>query len=310
MSTSKFQNFVTKDFVYKTVNGHDLETTVCVPKDAAPGKHPVVIHWHGGCLINGDKMYEPWVATWLVQLTESKSAIYVSPNYRLLPEATGKDIAEDMTAFYDWFKTSFADEVSKISPNVEADLTQTLVAGESAGGYLATQSALRFPEINFKAVISQYGMIDLEDRHYTEAYPKNLFGTPRVESAVEDYLKTFKPGTIRSSATDVDSTWMFVVEVMRQGRYLEFLGTDKNLFPMRLIDEAESLPPFWFISGKDDELVPIDGTERFIAKIKEKHPETPFLYTLEPGPHGFDVGNVLSDAWVKQGCEFLDKYWP
>lgn len=64
MTTSKFDNFTTKDFVYKTVGGHDLETTVCVPKNASPGKHPVLVHLHGGFLIVGDKMFEPWFATW------------------------------------------------------------------------------------------------------------------------------------------------------------------------------------------------------------------------------------------------------
>lgn len=64
MAASKFENFHIKDFVYKTVDGHDIETAVCVPKDVAQGKRPVLVHLHGGFLIIGDKMFEPWWAKW------------------------------------------------------------------------------------------------------------------------------------------------------------------------------------------------------------------------------------------------------
>lgn len=63
-STSKFNNFYSKDLVYKTVNGHPIEATISVPKRAAPGKLPVLVHLHGGCLVVGDKMYEDWCAAW------------------------------------------------------------------------------------------------------------------------------------------------------------------------------------------------------------------------------------------------------
>lgn len=69
----------------------------------------------------------------LVHFAESKGAIIVSPNYRLLPEATGKDIVEDLSNFYGWMKTSLPKEVSKMSSGVEANLSNILVAGESAG---------------------------------------------------------------------------------------------------------------------------------------------------------------------------------
>lgn len=46
-----------------------------------------------------------------------------------------------------------------------------------------------------------------------------------------------------------------------------------------------------------------------MEKLKETHPQTPIFHTSQPGPHGFDSDNVLTDAWVKEGCEFISKYW-
>lgn len=71
----------------------------------------------------------------LVQLAELKKAVIVSANYRLLPEATGKDIIEDLTDFYDWVQKSLPTKVSNMSNGSEVDLNNILVAGESAGKF-------------------------------------------------------------------------------------------------------------------------------------------------------------------------------
>lgn len=162
---------------------------------------------------------------------------------------------EDLTSFYEWVKHSLPTEVSKISSNVEVDLSKILVAGESAGGYLATQSALHFPNMKFSAVISQYGMIDMAHPHFTQAYHKEMSGTPQMPGAtIDDYVKNIKSGAIRSS-TLPPQLWSFIVEMTRQGRMLEFLGEDKEVLPMKLLDDVKEVPPFWFVNGKDDDLV-------------------------------------------------------
>lgn len=191
----------------------------------------------------------------LIQFAETKGAIIVSPNYRLLPEATGKDILEDLTSFYAWVANSLPSEVSKISNSVEADLSQILVAGESAGGYLATQSAIHFPQLKFKAIISQYGMLDMEHPHFSQAYHKEMSGEPHLPvGVVDDYRKSLRPDAVRSS-TIPPELWSLIVETVREGRILDFLGKDKTLFPMRLLDETKELPPFWIIHGETDDFV-------------------------------------------------------
>lgn len=62
----RFANFNRSDVTYKTVNDHAIKTAILAPRSntASSGKRPVIVHFHGGCLINGDKMFEPWIAIW------------------------------------------------------------------------------------------------------------------------------------------------------------------------------------------------------------------------------------------------------
>ncbi|THV75269.1 alpha/beta-hydrolase [Aureobasidium pullulans] len=150
-TSSKYSDFDQKDVVYKIVNDQDISATILVPRNITPGKHPLLVHFHGGFLICGSNLYEEWHATWTIQLAAQKNAILVTPNYRLLPEANGREVLDDINDFWSWVKTSLPSEVAKMAKGVEVDTTNTLVAGESAGGYLAIQSSLLRPSAGIKA---------------------------------------------------------------------------------------------------------------------------------------------------------------
>jgi acetyl esterase/lipase len=66
------------------------------------------------------------------------------------------------------------------SSTIKADMDKILVAGESAGGYLAAQSMLLHPEANIAAVILVYPMVHLRDRFWDESYEKPMFGSTHV----------------------------------------------------------------------------------------------------------------------------------
>lgn len=48
----------------------------------------------------------------------------------------------------------------------------------------------------------------------------------------------------------------------------------------------------------------------FVEKLKQTMPDVPMLLTLQPGDHSFDVLETMESAWVKEGCEFVEKFWP
>ena len=47
-----------------------------------------------------------------------------------------------------------------------------------------------------------------------------------------------------------------------------------------------------------------------MEKVKRVLPDVPVLLSLQPGDHGFEVRHTLEDEWVRNGFEFVGKYWP
>lgn len=80
-------------------------------------------------------------------MAESKGAIIVSPDYRLLPEAAADDMLDDIEDFWSWVHTGLATEVSKATGGKQGvDLTKIAVSGESAGEYCANPTSFSVKE--------------------------------------------------------------------------------------------------------------------------------------------------------------------
>lgn len=115
----------------------------------------------------------------------TRKAILVTPDYRLLPESNGLDILSDLDDFWAWMQNDLASTIASAQPtsSIQPDLSKILVAGESAGGYLAAQSMLLHPEIHMSAVILVYPMVHLRDRFWDEKYEKPMYGESVVSAA-------------------------------------------------------------------------------------------------------------------------------
>jgi cephalosporin-C deacetylase-like acetyl esterase len=51
MDSPKYAKFDVSDVSYKVVNGHDIKAYVLTPKNISPGKHPIVVKFHGGFFV-------------------------------------------------------------------------------------------------------------------------------------------------------------------------------------------------------------------------------------------------------------------
>jgi cephalosporin-C deacetylase-like acetyl esterase len=56
-SDPRLEPFTGYDIAYKYFQDTPIFTTVLLPKDLKPGKHPVLVRWHGGFLITGSRMF-------------------------------------------------------------------------------------------------------------------------------------------------------------------------------------------------------------------------------------------------------------
>ena len=231
-----------------------------------------------------------------------------------MPEASGVDILQDVRDFYNWLATPH-NLSSYLPEGVSADLDNILVTGESAGGWLALQSSL-LPASREKiaAVISQYPMIDLRDRYWTDDYEKQIFtpGAPQLpKSILADYVSNLKGGEVVASAVPPDRVPL-VISSLQQGRFSEFFGQDRSLYPIEVLDGVTDLPPTWLLHGTGDTVVPVEGSYKYEKALKEKLPSAKLHVSYQPGDHGFDNDPSVSlqSEWVKEGVKFIEKSWP
>lgn len=273
-TAGKFEAFEQHDYIYSTVKGHELGTTLLTPKNALESLDesstpiPVLVFWHGGGFITGHRLYEPWWPTWLLEFSQRENAVIIAPDYRLLPEATGVDILEDMDAFWNWYNLSLPTLLTDQPWSGRVDLAKLVCAGQSAGGSIAMHSALDRPDIPIKAVISLSAALTVVPE-LKMVRPRQILGAwppppPRAEAKIRAYIQQSK-GTIRSSDNPVEM-WDLLTCLVQQGWVprLVHKKPDPRLATEAAVERCESVPPLWIVHGQDDSVV---SSVNFVARF-------------------------------------------
>ena len=207
---------------------------------------------------------------------------------------------------------------------IEADLQSILTVGESAGGYLAVQSALLHASSSrhkISACISQFGVLDLETPFYQTSFEKKILGNPMYDSSIiERHLEALAKGDLPKvvSSPRIPQRLDWTLAIVQHGRYLEFLGDpekESKCYPMRNLQSVEknSVPPIWLFHGTRDSAVPFEGSVAFEKRLKELHPESKVKLTwVEGKEHGCDAKLGLEDqkdGFVKEGVKWIEPFW-
>ena len=323
----KFEKFDIHSTKYKSVNDQPIGVDVLIPKNAKPGKLPVIVRFHGGYLVStskaivrgrglidrikvtGASLFPLFFASWLLEYAALNSAIIISADYRLLPESSASDAIEDVTDFWKWFNNDLGSFLFEANSTKGVDLGQILLVGDSAGGYLAVQSVFIQPACVIRAIIGMYPMIDIRSDFFQKKYEKPILGhSPVPSEVVDEHLQSIRPGQIVSTANP-PARWELAVSLVQNGRYLEFFGTEPDLFPLERLDQVRGMPPFFIFHGNEDSAIPVDGSKKFAAALKTAHPETEVKLETQPGNHGFDTMATLETKWLNEGLAFISKHW-
>jgi acetyl esterase/lipase len=146
---------------YRSIEGHMLLADIYRPKGYEPC--PVIVWFHAGGLIMGSR---EWIIPQIRALAEEKKFCVVSFDYRLAPETKLPAIISDVDAAFQWLASDDA-------KRFHLDLGRTIVAGNSAGAYLALVSGYRV-QPRPKALVSLYGYGRLNADWYTKPnlYPE------------------------------------------------------------------------------------------------------------------------------------------
>ncbi|KAL2200801.1 Alpha/Beta hydrolase protein [Corynascus similis CBS 632.67] len=317
--------FDRRDVAYKTVENTPIEAAIFIPKTLISSSEavtaPVLVHFHGGGLITGAVPDPFFLVDWIRELAHSTSAIFVSAGYRLAPETPAVSILDDVADFWAWLHADFTAAIRAHfpeAPNLTPDLSRLAATGESAGGYLALQSALYLSRQKttknggnrnrLRAVIAQYPALftDLAAFNTRPEQPD-----PAMDALVDNFAGR-QPGSVRVSAPwpgDVSVT----VAALSNGRLRDLYGADPEgrLTLGYALERAEEVPPaLWVVQGGDDTWVATAGADEMVERLRRERPKVNLKYTVVPGGwHGFDQTNKLEDDWVKEGVEFFNRFW-
>jgi acetyl esterase/lipase len=284
-------------FVYKEVGGVEVRADVFVP-EGVEGPRPVIAWFHGGALLLGNRgMIPPQVKG----LSEEEGFVVISFGYRLGPEATIGEIVEDVRDGVNWIR-------EKGPELFGADPEKVLVAGASAGGYLALMSGV-VVEPKPVAIVSYWGFGDLLGDWVTVSGKK---ASPMTRE--EAYAKLDGKVLTATNQENGGGRSVFFFWVKSNGLWTkEMSGLDPGveedraklvkLCPVRNV--GEDFPPTMFLHGTKDQDVPYSESVGMVAKLKEVGIERKFL-TVEGGGHGLWGGDKdVIEAAFKRSIEYM-----
>ncbi len=126
-------------------------------------KHPVILYYHGGGFIKGDKKYRVSVS----EFYADKGYFVYCVNYRLAPEGGFRELMLDCVSALNY--------VTDLSEKYNIDTDNIVVTGDSSGAFISSYvTALCFDEalrngvncidfkVNIKAAMFMCGIYDLE----------------------------------------------------------------------------------------------------------------------------------------------------
>lgn len=119
----------------------------------------MIIAYHGGGLCGGARDHYEYQSAWLPAWAGRNNAIVLSPDYRLFPQASAKDIIDDVHSLWNWVQSLLTSTIAQLAPGHHVDLSRIIVEGGSAGGFTAVHLALSHPS-DIRAAILVYPMVD------------------------------------------------------------------------------------------------------------------------------------------------------
>jgi acetyl esterase/lipase len=256
------------------------------PKDAV---RPVVVFFHGGALMGGNRKLTPKSGSLLEALLKADYVV-VSVDYRLAPQVKLPVILEDLRDACAWVRQR-GPELFRIDPE------QFFVMGQSAGGYLTQMSAL-IVKPRPRALVSFWGYGDIAGPWYAQP----------------DAFYRQQPLVTKDEA-DKEGGMRLYLYCRQQGLWPKVLtghdpATDNRAFdpycPVRNV--TPEYPATLLVHGTKDTDVPYALSVDMAKALTAKGVKHQFI-TIPDGGHGFGKGQEeVASRTYRQMVEFLNQF--
>lgn len=169
------------------VDGGSIHARIYVPK-TGKSSYPVIVYYHGGGFVIANlDVYDASANV----LADKVDAIVVSVAYRLAPEHKFPVAHNDAFAAYKWVLANAA--------SMKGDAKKVAVAGESAGGNLAINTAIKARDTKIMlptAIIAVYPVAgsDMTTKSYVKNAAAHPLDKPMMMWFVKNYLNSMAEG--------------------------------------------------------------------------------------------------------------------
>jgi len=255
---------VHRDLVYAAAAGADLKLDLALPK-AAKGPLPTVVFLHGEGWRAGRRQQMNHFIEGMARL----GYVGVTPDYRLVPGARFPAQVEDCKAAIRWLRAHAAEY------GIRAH--RIGVVGFSAGGHLA----------------AMLGLTGMQDG--LEGTGGNAGQSSRVQAVVSFFGPT--DFSTRDWPADLEKE---VIVPFLGGSWADRPDVYRKASPISYA--SAQAPPFLFVHGTDDRLVPVDQSRRLAARLERLGVPAPVI-EFEGEGHGFS--DAVNQKAMQQMLDFL-----
>jgi len=287
-------------YTYKTVDQLKIQADVYRHEDVV--KRPVIVWLHGGALIMGSRNGVP---KQLLELAQEHGFVVVSLDYRLAPEAKLPDIIEDLKDGLEWVRKSGPERFG-------ADPSRMVVAGASAGGYLALMSGVTtVPPPS--AIVSYWGFGDVDGDWTTK--PSEAYRKGKLIEKEDAWAGVGGQVLTNTNQTNGRGRAAFFLYLKQTGQWPNAISgfdpeSDREKItpfcPIRNV--SPKYPPTLFLHGTADKDVPVEQSIA-MARALKRHGVAHELITIEGGGHSLWGGDrALIEQAFERSMEYIREY--
>jgi acetyl esterase/lipase len=271
-TNTSYEASLHQNIAYQEAGGIELRLDVIT--QGGPGLKPVVIYFHGGGWVEGDKEGAllktlPYVA-WGFDV--------VNVEYRLASQALAPAAVEDGRCALHW--------VAREAKNYGFDISKIVVAGESAGGHLALMTGMLTPAAGFD------NGCQVGPNEWQLDGPENV----RVGAIIDFFGLVDLPEFLQKSQGKESGTEL----PMPRNFALRWFGDQPNAIELAkrlspLTYATKDSPPVLIVHGDKDPYVPYMQAV-MLHQALERSGVMNRLVTIHGGGHGASP----PDAWTAQ----------
>jgi acetyl esterase/lipase len=281
---------------FKTVDQLQIRADVYRHEDLT--SRPVIVWLHGGALIMGSRGGIP---KQLLELSQEHGFVLVSLDYRLAPETKLPEIIADVRDGLKWVRES--------GPKLfHADPSRLVVAGASAGGYLALMSGTMKQPPN--AIVSYWGFGDVDGDWTTK--PSEAYRKGKLIAKDVAWARVGKRALTSTNQKNGRGRATFFLYLKQTGSWLNAVSgfdpvTDRKKItpycPNRNV--SDEYPPTLFLHGTADNDVPVEQSVLMAQELK-RHGVAHEVITIKGGGHSLWGGDrKLIEQAFKRSTEYI-----